>query len=126
MVEYIKSANNKRIAKNTAFLYIRMFFVLIVSLYTSRVVLNTLGVDDYGTFNVVAGFVSMFGFLNATLSASMQRFYNYEGTKNCESGYKKVYSTGLIIHIVIGLVDSNNFPQQKRPLNNQRSDKINI
>ena len=94
--------DNKRIAKNTVFLYLRMFFVLIVGLYTSRVVLNTLGVADYGTYNVVAGFVSMFGFLNATLSSSMQRFYNYEGTKCGEEGYKKVYATGFIIHIVLG------------------------
>ena len=48
--------NNKRIAKNTAFLYIRMLFVLFVSLYTSRVVLNTLGIEDFGVYNVVAGF----------------------------------------------------------------------
>jgi len=81
-----------------------MFFVLIVSLYTSRVVLNTLGVDDYGVYNVVAGFVSMFGFLNATLSSSMQRFYNYEGTKDKVNGYKKVYSTGLIIHVILGIL----------------------
>ena len=73
------SDNNKRIAKNTAFLYIRMLFVLFVALYTSRVVLNTLGVEDFGVYNVVAGFVTLFGFFNATLSSSMQRFYNYEG-----------------------------------------------
>lgn len=98
----ISQSNYKRIAKNTAFLYIRMFFVLIISLYTSRVVLNTLGVNDYGTFNVVGGFVSMFGFLNATLSASMQRFYNIEGTKDRENGYMKVFSSGLVIHIALG------------------------
>lgn len=60
-----------------------MAVVLVISLYTSRVILNTLGVDDYGVYNVVAGFVSMFGFLNATLSSSMQRYYNFEGTKIC-------------------------------------------
>lgn len=97
-------SNNSRIAKNTAFLYIRMVFVLIVTLYTSRVVLNTLGVEDFGVYNVVAGFVSMFGFLNATLSASMQRFYNYEGTLDEETGYYRVYCTGLIIHIVLSVI----------------------
>ncbi len=56
------SANNKRITKNTIFLYIRMFFVLIINLYTSRVLLNALGVEDYGIYNVVAGFVALFGF----------------------------------------------------------------
>ena len=60
------TTSNKRIAKNTIFLYIRMLFVLIVSLYTSRVVLNTLGVVDYGIYNVVSGFVVLFSFLNAT------------------------------------------------------------
>lgn len=54
--------DNKRIAKNTAFLYVRMLFVLLVSLYTTRVVLRILGVEDYGVYNVVGGFVSMFGF----------------------------------------------------------------
>lgn len=98
------SKNNKRIAKNTAFLYVRMAVVLLVSLYTSRVVLTTLGVADYGVYNVVAGFVSMFGFLNVTLSSSMQRYYNYEGTKRGEIGYNEVYVTGLIIHIVLCVI----------------------
>lgn len=97
-------SNNKRIAKNTAFLYIRMFFVLLVSLYTSRVVLNTLGVEDFGIYNVVGGFVSMFAFMNATLSSSIQRFFNYEGTRTGENGYKKVYSAGLVINIVIAIL----------------------
>ena len=98
------STSNKRIAKNTIFLYIRMFFVLIVSLYTSRVILNTLGVEDFGINNVVAGFVSLFVFLNATLSSSIQRFYNYEGTKNGADGFHRVYITGMIIHIIIAVI----------------------
>ena len=81
-----------------------MFFVLIISLYTSRVILNTLGVEDYGINNVVAGFVSLFGFLNATLSSSIQRFYNYEGTKNGVEGFRQVYITGMIIHIIIAII----------------------
>lgn len=96
-------SGNKRIAKNTMFLYVRMLFVLFVSLYTSRVVLHTLGVDDFGVYNVVAGFVTLFGFFNATLSSSMQRFYNYEGTNDKENGYHRVYFTGLIIHIVLAI-----------------------
>lgn len=93
--------NNKKILKNTFFLYIRMFFVLLVSLYTSRVVLNVLGVSDYGVYNVVAGFVLLFGFLNATLSASMQRFYNFEGGTKGDNGYRDVYSTGFWIHVIL-------------------------
>lgn len=81
-----------------------MFFVLLVSLYTSRVVLNVLGVSDYGVYNVVAGFVLLFGFLNATLSASMQRFYNYEGGTRGKEGYREVYSTGVWIHIILAFI----------------------
>ena len=81
-----------------------MLFVLIVSLYTSRVVLNTLGVVDYGIYNVVSGFVVLFSFLNATLSSTMQRFYNYEGTKNGITGFQSVYITGLIIHIALAIL----------------------
>ena len=60
-----KTLNNKRIAKNTIFLYFRMIFIMVVSLFTSRVVLNTLGVEDYGIYNVVGGIVAMCGFLHA-------------------------------------------------------------
>lgn len=99
-----KLYNNKRIARNTIFLYIRMFFVLLISLYTSRVVLQTLGVVDYGVYNVVAGFVSLFGFLNATLSASIQRFYNFEIGKANVNGVHKVYSNSLIIHAILLII----------------------
>ena len=81
-----------------------MLIVLVVSLYTSRVILNTLGVEDFGINNVVAGFVSLFGFLNATLSSSIQRFYNFEGTKNGYWGFQRVYITGMIIHIIIAVI----------------------
>lgn len=81
-----------------------MFFVLIVSLYTSRVVINTLGVSDYGVYDVVAGFVSLFTFLNATLTSSMQRFFNYENGINGSLGFNRVYSTGLRIHMILAVV----------------------
>ena len=68
---------NKQIAKNTMYLYLRMFFVLGVSLYTTRVVFNVLGVVDYGIYNVVNGFVLLFSFLNTSLANGVQRFYNY-------------------------------------------------
>lgn len=98
------AADNKRIARNTAYLYFRMFFGLIVSLYTCRVVLEVLGIVDYGINSVVGGFVLMFGFLNNTLSSSMQRFYNYEGVKNEEHGFRQVYNAGLVIHIIIAIL----------------------
>lgn len=96
--------SNRRIARNTTLLYFRMIFVLFVSLYTSRVVLRTLGVSDFGVYNVVSGFVSMFGFLSATLSASMQRFYNYYLGKSGDSGVSTVYTTGLTIHVIIAII----------------------
>lgn len=79
------SSDNNRIAKNTLLLFIRMLFVLIINLYTSRVILQSLGVTDYGVYNVVAGFVSMFGFLNATLSSSTLQYNILENVKRYES-----------------------------------------
>lgn len=78
-----------------------MFCVLIVNLYMSRVLLRTLGVSDYGTYVVVAGFVTLFGFFNVTLSSTMQRYYNYAGTKDNEEGLQVVFSTGCAIHVLI-------------------------
>ncbi len=97
------TSSNKRIAKNTVLLYVRMFFWLIVTLYTSRVVLRTLGVMDFGIYNVVAGFVSLFGFLNGTLSSSIQRFYNAEKAKTGIAGVSKIFSLGFIIHLIFAI-----------------------
>lgn len=81
--------NSSRIAKNTIFLYIRSFIVLIITLYTSRVILRVLGVEDYGIYNVVGGVIAMIGFLNQTMMATFQRYYNYELGKH---DYKRVLS----------------------------------
>ena len=72
------SANNKRIAKNTLLLYFRTLFIMLVTLYTSRVVLNTLGVTDYGIYNVVGGVVAMFSVISGSLSSSISRFITYD------------------------------------------------
>lgn len=93
--------DNQRIAKNTLYLYIRLVFVLLVSLYTSRVVLNTLGIVDYGIYNVVAGFVSMFALLSASLTNSSQRFYNYEKGKNGLEGMQRVFVAAHCIQLVM-------------------------
>ena len=75
--------NNKRIAKNTLLLYFRMLLTMVVSLYTSRVVLGALGVEDYGIYNVVGGVVAMFSMLSGSLSAAISRFITFElGTGN--------------------------------------------
>lgn len=71
------STNNKRIAKNTLLLYFRMIVLMLVTLYTSRVVLNALGVEDYGVYNVVGGVVAMFGFINSSMSSATQRYITF-------------------------------------------------
>ena len=76
------SDNNKRIAKNTMLLYVRMILLLIVSLYTSRIILQTLGIEDYGIYNVVGGVVAMFAFLNGAMAGATQRFLNFSLGKN--------------------------------------------
>ena len=83
------SSNNKRIAKNTMFLYIRMFLMLFVGLFTSRIVLNALGETDYGIYNIIGGVVVLFSFLNQALTSAKQRFLNF----NIGNGdFKKVES----------------------------------
>lgn len=92
--------SKKRIAKNTFYLYIRMILVLLVSLYTSRVILNVLGVDDFGAYNVIAGFVSLFAFLHTSFSSSLQRYYNYEWARSGAIGFKNVFCAGIFIQIL--------------------------
>ncbi len=96
--------NNKRIAKNTLALYVRMFFSMIVSLYTARVILNTLGVEDYGINNVVSGVVTMFGFINAAMATGTQRFLTFELGKGDVPQLKRVFSMSLNIHVIIALI----------------------
>ena len=98
------SANNKRIAKNTLLLYFRMLFMMAVSLYTSRVVLNALGVEDFGIYNVVGGVVAMFSILSGSLSAAITRFITYElGTGNKEN-LKKIFSSSVTIQIGLAVL----------------------
>jgi len=93
--------NNKRIAKNTLLLYVRMLFTIIVGLYTSRVVLQTLGVDDYGIYNVVGGIVAMLAFLNSAMTAASQRFISFELGTGSKSKLKQVFCTSVTIHLAI-------------------------
>ena len=95
--------NNKRIAKNTIFLYVRMLFIMAVQLYTSRVVLNTLGVVDYGLYNVVGGIVTLFAFLNGALVTSTQRYLTYELGKGNLERLRIVFTTCVQIHVIISL-----------------------
>ena len=70
--------NNKRVAKNTVLLYIRMGFILIINLYTSRVILKYLGVQDFGIYNVVGGITAMMGVLNSSMTVATQRYLSFE------------------------------------------------
>lgn len=98
------ASNNKTIAKNTVFLYIRMFVTMIISLFTSRVVLQMLGVDDYGIYQAVGGIVGFLSFLNSALSGGTSRFLTYElGTGNKEK-LKNTFSTTLSVHIIIAMI----------------------
>lgn len=95
---------NKRIARNTLFLYVRMFFAMVVALYTSRVLLRTLGVVDFGVNNVVAGFVTMFSFLNTSLTGAIQRYYNFEKSTHGVEGIGKVYRTAMLIQVSMAVL----------------------
>lgn len=94
-------ADAKRLAKNTLFMYARMILIMIVSIYTSRVVLDKLGVDDYGLYNAVASIVAMVIFLNTTLSTSTSRFLTYDlGQGNAEK-LRNTFSTSFYSHLVL-------------------------
>ncbi len=98
------SSSSKRIARNTLMLYFRQILIMLVSLYTVRVILHTLGAEDYGIYNVVAGVVVLFSFVNNAMATGTQRFLNFElGRKNAEAA-KKVYSISLLIHTGISVV----------------------
>lgn len=96
--------NTKRIAKNTLMLYIRMLFGMLVSLYTSRVVLQALGVEDYGIYNIVGGVVAMFSMISNSLSSSVSRFLTFELGRGDMEGLKRVFSTSLTIQIVLAVI----------------------
>lgn len=94
---------NKRIAKNTGYLYLRMLLQLAIGLYTSRIVLNALGVVDYGIYNVVGSLVAMFTFLNGTLSTTTTRFLNYNMVDNNPNYLRSIVCTSRLIHLFIGI-----------------------
>ena len=99
-----QTSNNKRIAKNTMMLYIRMLLSMVVSLYTSRVVLEVLGVEDYGIYGVVGGVVAMFSFLNSSMAGATSRFLTFEMGKGDAQRLRDTFSSALIIHFGIALV----------------------
>lgn len=98
------SENNKRIAKNTLLLYFRMLLTMAISLYTSRLVLATLGEIDYGIYNVVGGFVTMFAVISGAMTTATQRFLSFEIGKKEGGDVHSVFSTAVIIHLILGLI----------------------
>ncbi len=102
--ENTKTSNNKRIARNTLLLYVRMLFIMGVSLYTSRVVLATLGEVDFGVYNVVGGVVVMFSMISSPLSTAITRFLTFELGKGHLKQLSQVFSTSINIQLLISLV----------------------
>lgn len=98
------SANNKRIAKNTLYMYLRMLTTMVVSLYASRIVLNTLGINDFGIYNIVGGVVVLFTFINSAMSTGTQRHLSYELGKNNQGNITEVFSACLQIHIWLSFI----------------------
>lgn len=94
----------KRMAKNAGMLYFRMLLTMAVSLYTSRVILQTLGVEDFGIYNVVAGFVTMLGFLNGAMSSATQRFLAFELGQSGKKDMRGIFSMSMNIHILIAVL----------------------
>lgn len=98
------SSSTRRIAKNTVVLYFRQILIILVSLYTVRVVLATLGAEDYGIYNVVAGVVTMFSFLSGAMATASQRYFSYALGQNDEVQLKRYFSMSFTIYCLIALV----------------------
>lgn len=96
--------NNRRVAKNTLLLYVRMLFMMVIGLYTSRVIFNALGVEDFGIYNVVGGVVAMFSVISGSLSAAISRFITYELGKGDQSNLNKIFSASVTIQFLLSLI----------------------
>ena len=95
--------NNKTIFKNTIFLYLRTAFLIVLGLYTSRITMQALGVENYGIINVVGGFVSMFALISGSLTSACQRFITFElGREN--GSVRLVFSTTFYIHLILAAI----------------------
>ena len=103
-VQHTYSSSTKRIAKNTLMLYFRQILIMLVSLYTVRVVLATLGAEDYGIYNVVAGVVTMFSFLSGSMATASQRYFSFALGQNDEVQLKRYFSMSFTIYCLIALV----------------------
>jgi O-antigen/teichoic acid export membrane protein len=98
------SENSKRIAKNTLALYFRMFVLMLIGLFTARVVLNSLGVEDKGVYETVGGFVSMMAIITSSLSTAISRFLTVEIGRSNQENLRKVFSTAVAIMLLVALI----------------------
>lgn len=98
------AVDNKKIAKNTIALYIRMAVTMVISFFTARITLEQLGVEDYGLNNLVGSIVSMFSFINGSMGTAVQRFYSIEIGKGNENRLKRIFGTGLYLHIIVAMI----------------------
>lgn len=96
--------SNVRILKNSAFLYLRLLITLGLGLFTTRIVINALGIDDYGIYGVVAGLITMFGFMNAAMSSSTQRYLSFDLGLKDSIRLQQTFTTAVNIHLLIGVV----------------------
>ncbi|MBO5847941.1 MAG: oligosaccharide flippase family protein [Bacteroidales bacterium] len=97
-------SNSTRIAKNTFFLYLRSFFVLLISLYTSRIILKALGVEDYGIYNVVGGLIGMVSFLTSSIAATYQRYFNYEMGRKNEIALTNIFKSSITVQLIFAII----------------------
>ena len=96
--------NNKRIFKNTVYLYVRQLVIMVLAFLTARIVLEKLGVDDYGLYNVIGGFVALFTILNGVLASATRRFMALSICKGLQGDINGTFSTAFVMHIVIGVI----------------------
>lgn len=104
MSQTIASVNNKRIAKNTLMLYIRMLITMAVSLFTVRVLLQALGVVDYGIYNVVGGLITFMSFLTATMSSATQRYLSFSLGKKDKKEFGQLFSMNILIYLLLAII----------------------
>ena len=97
----MQQTNNQKLAKNTVFLYIRMIVVMLITFFTTRILLSTLGIEDFGIYNVVCGFVTMFSFLNTSMANGVQRFYSFAIGKNDPKSISKIFTLAAIIQLIV-------------------------
>lgn len=97
------SSTANRVIKNTGFLYAKMGITMFISLYTTRLILNSLGASDFGIFNIVGGAIAMLGFLNASMASATQRFMSYSEGEGDKEKQKSIFNVSLILHLDISI-----------------------